>query len=367
MKRICKFPLNSAGMNSKHSHVCDNKRLFNLFIILALTLSIILCFPSFASAENDTDTRTLLYPGGMPFGVRMKTKGVMIVGMTDFKTSGGIKSPGEDSGLKAGDIIEKISGYEISSADEISEIVKNSGGEDLLFEIKRQGKVIAVRIKPEISSDDATYRVGLFLKDSAAGIGTLTFISQDKMTFAGLGHGICSIESREPMPFLEGNVYDVIITGVVKGRKGAPGELHGKLSNLPNGKLSGNLFCGVFGRFDSELALPENGLMEAATEKEIKEGDAYILTSVNSDRVQKYRVNISHLELNGKEDKNFTITICDDRLISTTGGIVQGMSGSPIIQNGRIIGALTHVLVDDPLCGYGIWIGNMLNNMPSDK
>ena len=233
----------------------------------------------------------------------------------------------------------------------------------------RNGKEYTAHVTPEYSKTEGKYKSGLWVRDSGAGIGTVTFIDPETLSFGGLGHGICDGDTGELIPMDRGSVLGVRINGINKGAAGAPGEIKGYFNSGKTGTLIKNTTCGVYGVF-TELpkGLPSEAVCLGGRE-ELKEGDAYIWCTLDDSGPQKYSIRISEINRSATGNKCFSITVTDRALIEKTGGIVQGMSGSPIIQNGKIVGAVTHVLVNDPTTGYGIFIENMLNaaQMPMAK
>ncbi len=304
-----------------------------------------------------------LTPGGMPFGVKLYTKGVIVVGISEVETENGTKSPSHDGGLKVGDVILEVNGRVVNTTDEVSSIIANSGGNTLSFKVNREGKEIPLQIEPILSKKENMYKAGLWIRDSTAGIGTVTFISPQNKTFAGLGHGICDVDTGELMPLLKGNVVDVKINGIKKGLAGIPGELKGFFNGGNIGALLGNTACGVYGTLSELPDTSHSKALHLGLKNEVKLGEATIYCTI-AEKPESFTAEIVKINNNDSEQKNFVIKITDKRLLDATGGIVQGMSGSPIIQNGKLIGAVTHVLVNDPTKGYGIFIENMLKNMP---
>ena len=304
-----------------------------------------------------------LIPGGMPFGVKLYTDGIIVVGINEVECESGKKSPATDCGLKLRDVITGVNGSPVNTADEVSSAIEQSGGNPVSLTVRRGGETLSLQITPVFSKTDNLYRAGLWLRDSTAGIGTITFISPENNTFAGLGHGICDVDTGELLPLRKGVVVDVTIKSITKGLVGSPGELNGYFSPGKIGSLVGNTTCGVYGMLSD---LPETSHSEAlhiGLKNEVKLGECTIFCTVN-DKLDKYTAEIVKLCNKNEEQKNFVIKITDKRLLDATGGIVQGMSGSPIIQNNKLVGAITHVLVNDPAKGYGIFIENMLKNMP---
>ncbi len=304
-----------------------------------------------------------LYPGGMPFGVKIYTNGVIVVGIVGVETESGKTNPAADGGLKVRDIITKVNGKAVNTTDEVSAAVEQSDGKPISLTVTRNDKTIELNVQPVFSKTDNLYRLGLWLRDSTAGIGTITFISPENNTFAGLGHGICDVDTGEIIPLRKGIVVDVTIKSIKKGVVGNPGELNGYFVPGKTGSLIGNTTCGVYGIMSELPDTSHSEPLKIGLKNELKVGECEIFCTVN-DKLDKYSAEITKIGNKNEEQKNFVIKITDKRLLEATGGIVQGMSGSPIIQNGKLVGAITHVLVNDPTKGYGIFIENMLKNMP---
>ena len=310
----------------------------------------------------------LLYPGGMPFGVKFFTEGVTVVGFGDVETKNGKINPATNAGLRVKDVILSVNGETISGASQLTDLIENSGGNPLLLHCRRGKNEFDVTLTPTYCPTEARYKTGVWVRDSGAGIGTVTFIIPETGAFGGLGHGICDADSGELVAMKRGSVSDVTISSVVRGAAGAPGELKGYFNAGKVGALLGNSSCGVWGVF-SEMPEASCEPMPVACRDEICEGDAYILSTLDNNRIEKYDVRLSNINRDANGSKCFTVTVTDPDLLAISGGIVQGMSGSPIIQNGKLVGAVTHVLINDPTTGYGIFIENMLNaaQMPMAK
>ena len=301
-----------------------------------------------------------LYPGGIPFGIKFMTEGVLVVGFCDIKSQGSKVNPSSAAGLKAGDRILSVDSKPLSSAEELTEIVEKSGGKTLAIVYSRDGNEKKTYLTPIYSENEGSYKTGIYVKDSGAGIGTVSYIDPETLEFGGLGHGICEGDSGRLVPISKGSVVDVNINGVLKGEVGTPGELKGYFTSGRTGSLLVNNDCGVFGAFAKKpTGLPSEPL-SVGLKEELKNGKAYIYTTLDGATPQKYEIEISNIKLSETRGKCFTVTVTDKALLQKTGGIVQGMSGSPIIQNGKLVGAVTHVLINDPSTGYGIFIENML-------
>ncbi len=304
-----------------------------------------------------------IYAGGFPFGVKFYTDGIVVVSLTDVETDLGSSNPAYEAGIRANDIITKCNGTAIGSAEELTRIIENSGGKELTLTYKRDGAEYIVSISPVLSKSDGLFKTGMWIKDSGAGIGTVTYISPSDNSFGGLGHGICDQSTGELMPMQRGSLMDVKLSGIKKGIAGEPGELKGYFTGEKLGSVLTNTDCGVFG-FYAEKPKEANALYPIGLKNEIKSGKATLICTLDDGEASEYEIELSAINENSPKSSNkcFTIKITDQRLIEKTGGIVQGMSGSPIIQNGKLIGAVTHVMINDPTTGYGIFIENMLSN-----
>ncbi len=301
----------------------------------------------------------LVYPGGMLFGVRCAMDGVLVVGFEDVKDG---MCPAKESGLRIGDLITAVDGKEIRSVKALSDAVADAGkrGEAAVFSVQRDGEVLSLPLTP-CKAADGGYRAGVWSRDSMAGIGTVTFIDPETMVFGGLGHGICDIETGALLPLSRGSTMDVTIGEIIPGSVGKPGELHGQFATARTGTLMKNTTSGVFGIFSAAKKASFAEPIPVGRASDVHEGDAQILCTVCDGAAQLYSVRIIDVARGGgSATKNFIVEVTDDALLSKTGGIIQGMSGSPIIQDGKLVGAVTHVLINDPTKGYGIFIENML-------
>ncbi len=294
-----------------------------------------------------------LIAAGTVFGVKIHIDGVIIAGIP------GTDGPAAASGLKRGDLITKINGKPITSAEQFTECIQNSNGNAIELIYQSGGRDHTATITP-IQDENGEYKLGIWIKDSAAGIGTVTFIDPETMCFAGLGHGICDSESGCLLPFSRGTAEEVLLSGVTIGESGTPGELRGSFAGNQIGKLTENAQTGIYGVLSDIPIGLQKERFPIAEKEDVKEGKAYIFSTVDGEGRKLYEIEISSIEIKN-ESRNFLVHVTDPELLEKTGGIVQGMSGSPIIQNGKLIGAVTHVLVNDPTMGYGILIENMLD------
>ena len=342
------------------------KALTSLFIICILIVCV--CVPATADKKHsnirkEEKTHSVSFPekvmlGGFPFGTKIKSDGVMVVDVKSVEGVDKVCSPALDAGIKKGDIITKVNGKSVSDSSEVSEIIRKSDGLTVNIEVLRDGVTLNFSVTPVLSSDGKSYKSGLFIRDGAAGIGTVTFVIPDTKYFGGLGHGITDVETGKVIPLKSGEVSGVSLLGIVKGERGRAGELRGKLDDKVIGRLLVNSERGVFGVFDElKVDLP---VVPVCRKAQVFEGKCKIVTTVeNGEQIKADAVIEKIIDPDGNV-KNFIIKVVDPALLEKTGGIVQGMSGSPIIQNGKLVGAVTHVLLDDASRGYGIFIENML-------
>ncbi|MDK2802541.1 MAG: SpoIVB peptidase [Oscillospiraceae bacterium] len=301
----------------------------------------------------------MVVPGGYPFGVKLFTQGVIVIGINSVETEFGEKNPAKKAGIKVGDVIIEIDGQKITSNEHIENILNYGSGKSINLNIMREGKIQKIKLQPEKSSVDGSYKGGIWVRDSSAGIGTVSFYDLDNGIFGGLGHPISDPDTGDVMPIMTGEVVDVRITDVIKGYSGIPGELKGNfISNNSIGNISLNDKTGVYGRlYEYDRSKKE---ISVGLKQDVKEGKATILTTLDNNIVEEFEIEIKKINFNNMNDvKNMVIQVTDKNLLEKSGGIVQGMSGSPILQNGKIVGAVTHVFVNDPTRGYGIFMENM--------
>ncbi len=327
------------------------KKFINKTVTFVVVLVVLLCQTVAAYAS------TRVCVGGMPFGAKIYTDGAIVSQIGEIEVSGQVVSPGESAGIMIKDIITEVNGKKVTSALDVSRAIAESAGNPVSLKVVRGEERINLTITPVLSTD-GTYRAGLWLKDTTAGVGTVTYIMPETGEFGALGHGICDSDTGRLLPLLRGTVTSVTINGIRRGLAGAPGEIKGSLGAEKTGVLTKNTANGVFGVMS--LTGGMNETVEIGTREDICEGEAKIICTLNNDEKKEYGVVISALDRAKTGNKCFVVTVNDKELIEKTGGIVQGMSGSPIIQNGKLVGAVTHVFVNDPTRGYGIFIENML-------
>ncbi len=301
-------------------------------------------------------------PLGTPFGMKIYTKGVLVVDLTDVDTADGYINPAKKAGLKIGDLIISVNGQKVYSNEDVSDLIEKSNGEEISVVVERNSKNKTIKFKPLKSSSTGVYKAGIWVRDSSAGIGTLTFYSPATDILCGLGHGVCDNDTGKLLTINSGEIYSAEIISYEKGYVGSPGELKGRITATKYADIISNCCAGVYGyssqMFDTSRVIP------VGLKQEIENGKAYIMTTINGNTPTLYTCNVKKCN-NSNENQNLIIEITDKELLEATGGILQGMSGSPLIQNGKLIGAVTHVLVDDPTKGYAIFAENMLETAQS--
>lgn len=331
--------------------VLKNVLIFTALVILAVTFS-----PVGAKADEGQ-----LYLGGFPAGFVLNTTTVEVIGVCDVVTGDGVCSPAREAGMKTGDVIDKINGEEVNAVSDINKIISREY-KKYEVEILRGGERLTLTVNPAKEAASGGKRLGVLVKDSINGIGTVTYIDGSNRKFASLGHPVTDLQNNL-VKINGGTIYGSLIYDVKKGVRGTPGELRGAFeSGSEIGSATLNCSCGVYGdlssKFDcSKLLKISKGSLDVA-----EVGPAYIYTTIYGKQAEKYNISIVKVDKTGKDNKNFIIKIDDERLLEKTGGIVQGMSGSPIVQNGKLIGAVTHVFINDPTRGYGIGIDKMLSS-----
>lgn len=311
----------------------------------------------------------MLVPGGQSIGVMLHTKGALVVGSMNITSKTGEPvNPAKVAGLQAGDIIEKYNGEEIKDAAHLSELINQDEEGAARLSVRRGDQNLELTIYPVQDAEDGLWKLGVWVRDSTLGVGTLTFYDPASGKFAGLGHAITDVDTGKLLTVKDGEIVKSDILEVVKGEEGEPGELRGSFGQNDEviGTISKNTEYGLYGNTQKQMQNGIYGALPAAKRDEVKVGEATLLCTLDDSGVKEYSCKIVKVNSQGSpEQKSFVVQIDDERLLETTGGIVQGMSGSPIIQNGKIVGAVTHVFINDPTQGYGIYLDWMLSEMYS--
>ena len=307
--------------------------------------------------KNQNDK--VLFVSGDTFGIKLYTDGVIVVGTQNVETSNGKINPAKNAGVEVGDVVVSINNKKVYNSLDVENALNDNNGKDYEIIIKRNETFKNVVLTPAYSDKEGCFKAGMWVRDSTAGIGTITYYDEDNGTFAALGHPINDVDTNKKMPLVDGQAVEAKVSNVYKATNGETGSLSCIFKNNVIGKLTDNTDCGIFGKYN---AISSNTVpYPVATKQEIEKGPAQIISSVTKDGKQYYDIEIERISYaEDNDNKNMIIKVVDDDLISKTGGIVQGMSGSPIIQNGKIIGAVTHVFVNDATKGYAIFIENML-------
>ncbi len=344
--------------NLNKSKVGNNKvelKLFNSIAVKDINVSVI--------------PTTTVIPVGKAIGMKLYTKGVLVVGMSEIENEEKIKEkPYENSGIEEGDSIIAINNEEINTTDELIQQVNNSNGESLKIKYVKNDKILETSIVPVKTKED--YKIGLWVRDAAAGIGTLTFYEPSTNMFMSLGHGIIDIDTEEIVDISRGELVTANILSIIKGEKNKPGEIKGSITKgVAIGDIYKNTKMGVYGNVKNRQYIDTTyNEMEVAERSEIKTGKATILCQLDSGTPQEYQIEIERIYSNNNTDnKSMLIKITDEELLNKTGGIIQGMSGAPIMQNGKFIGAVTNVLVKDPTKGYAIFGDLLIKQMRSSN
>jgi len=309
-------------------------------------MALVLLLP--IAAVSAADQRVVL--GGQPFGLTMYTSGVVVINVSDDEDS-----PAHAAGVKENDIITKANGETVTSNEQLKEIVEQSGGEEIELSLSRGESPISLTITPQ-EGEDGSYTVGMWIRDSTAGLGTVTYFDEHSCSFGALGHGVNDRDTGILLPLRSGTVMEAEITSVTKAQPGVAGGLNGYMADDVIGEITVNTDYGIFGHYDT---LPQGQRIACAEDDEIREGAAQIYCTLDDSSARAYDVTLSKLNTDDNNGRNMVVTVTDESLLSRTGGIVQGMSGSPIVQDGKLVGAVTHVFVNAPERGYGIAIGHM--------
>lgn len=310
--------------------------------------------------------RQKVYVSGESFGVKLYTDGVIVVGTKPVVIDGKEVDPASACGLQTGDVIVSINGVNVYTADAVEEALNDNTGGPYAICYRRDGQVHETTLEPVYSQADGSFKAGMWVRDSTAGIGTITFYNPENSTFAALGHPINDVDTGEIMPLLEGEAVEASVTKVYRGTREQTGSLSCSFGTRTIGSLTKNTASGIYGVYGGSAQINKSRYYEVASAQEVEIGFAQVLTTLDGSGPQLYSIEITKINYNDtKDQKSMVIRVTDEDLIEKTGGIVQGMSGSPIIQNGRLVGAVTHVVVNDPEKGYAIFAQNMLQESQS--
>ncbi len=308
-----------------------------------------------ATAQAEPSVGTKVIPLGRAVGIKLFSDGVLVVGLSPVETEGGTQYPGRDCGLKTGDVITHIDGDEVDTIEQVQELVSQRAGDPLIIQAMRGQRQVQLTAEA-VENSQGVYQLGVWLRDSMAGIGTMTFYDPASGSFAALGHGINDVDTAMLMPLESGSIMEATVSDVKKGLSGQPGELHGQFDLTRDlGSLYANTDRGIFGQMSEGEMTAGLEPVEVATRGQVHVGEATILSNIRGDQVEEFDVKITHVSADGDGTRSLMIQVTDPELLEATGGIVQGMSGSPILQDERLVGAVTHVLVNDPTRGYGIF------------
>ena len=326
----------------------------------ALVLAFLLCSPILAMAADVTDSGStqissarMLVPVGHTIGIKLFARGVLVVKLTDGGT------PAKECGLQTGDVIVKCGGVSVTSSEQFQSLLQKNGDSAMDLQVRRAGDSMTLSVEPE-QNDKGVYCIGAWIRDSMAGIGTMTYYDPATGDFGALGHGITDTDTALLMPFSNGSILPSTVKAVKRGETGSAGELRGDFDlDTSLGDLYANTESGIFGTLAVSDYAP--ACQDAVPIGEAVPGPAVIRSNVEGDAVEEYEIEILKVVSGTSDGRDLVISVTDPKLLKATGGIVQGMSGSPILQNGKLVGAVTHVLLNDPTKGYGILIENMLN------
>ncbi|WP_069649743.1 SpoIVB peptidase [Caloranaerobacter ferrireducens] len=325
----------------------------------------LLGFLPLKNIEVNVIDKVYLMPGGHSIGVKLDTKGVIVVAFSDIIGQDGKKhNPAKEAGIKKGDVILEINGVKVKDSDHVIELLNNTKNETINVKIERKGKIFTTEVKLVKNKDEKQFKLGAWIRDKTAGIGTLTFFDPKTKIFGALGHGITDLDTGFLLPVENGQIMTARVSSVQQGKKGLPGELRGIFFESEDkiGEIEKNTKFGIYGVLQKDISNNlYNKPLPIGLQSEVREGKAYILTTIEDEKINKFEVEIIKAQRQlVPSQKSMIIKVTDKKLLKKTGGIVQGMSGSPIIQDGKIIGAVTHVFINDPTKGYGLYIEWML-------
>ena len=338
------------------------------FVLLVIFFcNFIFSFKSFSnkiSVEVENSLTKKIYPIGRCIGLKLYTNGVLVIGMSEITGLDGKNyKPYEKSGITEGDMIKSINGNEIKNTNELVNILNSSNGNELSIKYEKNNEEIYTTIKPVLTKNG--YMIGLWVRDAAAGIGTLTYYDESTSRFGALGHGIIDVDTDKLLHISNGQIVTTQIISIVKAKQDNPGEIRGIIDNGTEiGQISSNTNIGIYGNVTNKKYIDsiKTNEIPVANRNQIKKGKAKIMCELENNKVQEYEIEIKKIykSSSNEDNKNMLIKVTDPNLLNITGGIIPGMSGSPIIQNGKFIGAVTNVLLNDPTTGYAIFADSMI-------
>ena len=341
------------------SRITKKKIIFSFFCVVILIIAYVVINYKELNTIYAMDKEVLQETKNMEFvlggeatGIKLLATGVLVMGIDS-----------ENSALQVGDIILEVNNKKVETNLELLEYAKKSEGKELKLKVNRKESIIEMNIKPELDEISNEYKLGLWVKDSSAGVGTVTFYEKNSGKFASLGHGVTETEENYILPITSGAITGTKIHSIKKGEIKLPGELKGSITNDVVGDIALNTEKGIYGYIYDISSIKKQNTIEILPKSKIKEGLAYIYCTLDDNEKKSYKIDIQKVILNSTGNKNMIIKITDNKLLEKTGGIVQGMSGSPIVQDGKLIGAITHVFLNDPTKGYAVFIENMIEDM----
>lgn len=337
-------------------------RKLNFFLVAAVAVGICgtaVFRPQSVDASAEQSQQCNYYIGGMTAGFNLSAGGTEVIGLNEVVAEDGVYRPAESAGIRVGDCICAVDGIAVKSIADLNAALERSGGKEVCVTLKRSGETATIAVQPVKDKKSGKFKIGVLIRDTLSGIGTVTYIEKDTLRFGSLGHAVCDDE-KNPLGIADAKVSVCSVVGVNKGVRGKAGELKGLFMGEEFGRADTVCETGLYGTVSEKYDVSRLEAVSTAPISEATIGKAVIYSTVDGIYPQKYEISIVKVDANNAENKNFVIKVTDEKLIAETGGIVQGMSGSPILQNGKLIGGVTHVFLNDPTRGYGIAIENML-------
>lgn len=345
------YDINSLNFSGVKAEVQDDSDEISLKLFGAVPLKTV-------KASNVSQPKVAI--SGRQFGIKIFTDGVMVVGMSDLEEGGKNTNPAYSAGIRVGDIIKTLDGVSVQSNEDVAEVIEKSGGKKVTAKVVRKNQSYTFKIRPQKDAFNQ-YKIGIWVRDSSAGLGTMTFYMPDSGDYAALGHAICDVDTGDILPLSSGEIVGADISSIIKGKNGSAGELCGTFNGDKLGTLIVNNKYGLYGTLYNQDKSAK--VYTIADKSEIKVGKAQIVCSLGDSEPKKYDCEIEKVDCSNNAKHSMVIKVTDERLIEKTGGIVQGMSGSPILQNGKLCGAVTHVFINDSTRGYALFAQTMYNEM----